>query len=133
MQAGVTLVATQTNPTVGDMMLNEAGTEVVMHTSLAAEVAQKIHIRLNFFKGEWFLDLDAGTPYYEHILKKGVTDRVIRAVFGAVITTTPGVSELTKLSYSVSSDRRLSLTFQCRLKDGTTLKSSDFAAFVINV
>lgn len=123
------------NPDLGDLMLDEAGTGFeVVHTTLAAEVAQRIHVRLKFFKGEWFLDLEEGTPWYEELLKKGVDDATVRSIFGQVIGGCPGVAELSSLTYSLNkTTRMLALRFVARLDDGTTLRSADFGEFKVFV
>lgn len=131
MERAVTTKTTQLNPVLGDRMLNETSDDAVMHTSLAQEVAQRIFVRLHFWVGEWFLNLESGSPYREHILRKGTQDRVIRAVFGAIINGTEGVDRMTKFSYQITALRELQLTFECRLVDGNTFKSSDYAAFVV--
>ncbi len=130
-ELAVTLKATVVNPDVGDLMLDETSGDVVLHTSLQLEVAQRIMVALNFFRSEWFLGLDEGTPYYQEIFKKGVSDRTIRAVFGAVIRSAEGVAELVKLTYEVSATRQLTLRFEARLEDSTVLRSTDFAPFVV--
>lgn len=130
MEIAITQVATEINPVVGDLMLDEKG-DLVVHTTLAAEVAQRLFVRLNFFRSEWFLDLNEGTPYYEHLLRKA-GDRAIRAIFGAVIRGTEGVAELSKFNYTVA-NRHLTLSFRARLTDGTVFNSSDFAPFVVEI
>jgi hypothetical protein len=119
------------NPDVGDLRLSDLG-DIVLLTALAAEVSQRLTVRLNFFRGEWFLDQREGTPYYETILVKSPSDRIIRAVFGQVIRGTEGVAALEKFSYVINSrTRSLSINFQAKLVDGSTLRSTDFQPFVV--
>jgi hypothetical protein len=126
------LTSSLVNPDVGDLALEDTGLEVV-RTSLADEVAQRLHVRLKFFRGEWFLNLNEGVPWYQLIFVKAPQDRVIRFVFGEVIRGTEGVAELVTLDYSISSTRQLSLSFTARLQDGTLLRSFDYAPFVLAV
>lgn len=131
MELAVTTTVSVTNPDVGDLFLSETG-DAVLLTELAQEVAQRLTVRLNFFRGEWFLDTREGTPYYETILVKSPSDRIIRSVFGQVIRGTQGVASLEKFSYRIDSRARtLSLTFQARLNDGSTLRSTDFQPFTV--
>lgn len=131
MEGAVTLFATILNPDVGDRMLDSAG-RAVMLDDLAQETAQRLHIRLNFFKGEWFLNLESGTPYYQRIFRKAPPDKVIRAVFRDIILGTPGVAALDKFSYSIV-NRVLRLNFTARLKNGAVLRSADFPPFAVGV
>lgn len=132
MELGVTIAATALNPDPGDFQLSASGDEVVL-TELRLEVAQRLWVAFNFFLGEWFLNLDEGTPWFQRILGKGVQDRdrVIRAVLGQVILTTEGVHAITKFSYEVDRQRKMSFRFTCSLEDGSTFKSTDFGDFVI--
>ena len=130
MELGVTLVSSLKNPDLGDLALEDAGTELV-RTQLADEVSQRIHVRMKFFRGEWFLNLNEGAPYYQSILIKGPSDSEIRFIFTTLIRQTEGVSEVTKLDYSISSTRRLSLTFQARLEDGSLFRSTSYPAYEI--
>jgi len=131
MELGVATTADFLNPDVGDLALNVNALEVV-RTVLADEVSQRLHVRLNFFKGEWFANLDAGTPYYQNILVKGPTDLVIRTVFTNVVQGTEGVRVVESLTYQLNkSTRELTLQFKARLEDGTIFESTDFAPFVV--
>jgi hypothetical protein len=55
-------------------------------------VRQKIAARFQFFKGEWFLDLRQGIPYFQNVLGKNPNLAVIQALFRKVVATTPGVA-----------------------------------------
>lgn len=132
MEIGVVIRADVNNPDLGDMLLGEDGDAVVLST-LSAEVAQRLFVRFNFFLGEWFLDLSQGTPYFDVILVKAPTDRVIRTVLGNVIKTTEGVRELSKFSYSIARNRRMTLNFEAKLADGSTFRTTDYAPFVIDI
>jgi len=131
MELGVATTADFLNPDVGDLALNVNALEVV-RTVLADEVSQRLHVRLNFFKGEWFANLDSGTPYYQNILVKGPTDLVIRTVFTNVVQGTEGVRVVESLTYQLNKrTRELTLQFKARLEDGTIFESTDFAPFVV--
>lgn len=121
-----------TNLDLGDLMLGDDGDEVVL-TDLGLEVGQRLTIAFNFFKGEWFLDLDEGTPWFQYIFRKGVRDRIIRAVLGQVILSVEGVATLNKFSYEISKQRVMSVRFDCTLEDSSTFRSTNYAPFVIQL
>ena len=121
-----------TNPDVGDLALDDTLNEVLL-TDLQSEVAQRLYVRLNFFQGEWFRDQLAGTPYYQRILRKAPSPRVVRAVFSQVILNTEGVAALLKFNYSVNRQRQMTLNFTCRLADDSVFQSTDFAPFQVTV
>lgn len=87
-------------------------------TSQGDAVRQHLLQRLRTFRGEWFLDLSEGVPYYQDILVKNPNPDVVDGVLKEVILTTPGVDEL--LTFELDYDqatRRLTLDFSVRVLD----------------
>jgi hypothetical protein len=117
------------NPDVGDLRLVYG--QLVFTDTLADEVAQRILVMLNFFRGEWFLNLDAGTPYLEAVIGKGIPASVIRNVFTRVILACPGVAAVDKLEFTTTATRTLELEFVARLEDGATFRSTNYGPFVV--
>lgn len=132
MELGVVTKESILNPNLGDLALGANGDEVMI-SDLSTEVGQRLWVSFNFFLGEWFLNLDEGTPWFQRILGKGVGDRVIRAVLGQVILQCEGVAQLNRFSYEVSRQRVMTVRFTCTLEDGTTFKSTEFAPFIIQL
>lgn len=130
MELGITLKSTLLNPNPGDLALTETGEELVLN-QLDLEVAQRLFVRLQFFKSEWFLDESEGAPYFERILVKNPGDRVIRSVFAQIIEGTEGVEKLAHFSYEVSKERKMSVIFKAKLVDGTTFTSTNYAQFIV--
>lgn len=128
MREAIVMTPTDLNPDVGDMMLDAEGQEVIID-DMALETAQDLFVGYQFFRGEWFLDLSEGMPYYEEILAKGASDRVIRAILAQPVRDHPNVDQLLKFSYERVANRGLSFTFTALLKNGVVLKSSDFEPF----
>lgn len=131
MELALTLVTDGDNPVQGDLRLVNGN--LYFTTDLGEEVAQRLRVRFNFWRTEWFLNLNAGTPYLEAVFEKGVPDNTIRAVFTQIILGTQGVSALDSLEFSVDSDREMSLTFVCRLQDGSTFRSVAYGPFVVSI
>lgn len=51
-----------------DIAVNPASDDLYLPLRFSrgvAAVAQRVRIRMQFFRGEWFLDLDRGVPYLE--------------------------------------------------------------------
>jgi hypothetical protein len=131
-ERAITLQADAENPVVGDMKLVRGRT--VLTSVLSDEVAQRLIVRFNFWRGEWFRNLDAGLPYLEIIFQKWVTDAIARGVFTQVVATTEGVAGVDKMDVAVNdTTRELTLTFTARLQDGTTFRSSNYPPFVISL
>lgn len=120
------------NPDVGDMLLDDG--DAVLLDDISDETAQRLHVGFRFFKGEWFLDLREGVPYFDEIFADRPDDRVIRAVFGSVIRNTEGVAAVERLEYQIDNTTgRLTLSFQARLDDGSLFDSTEFGPFIVAV
>jgi hypothetical protein len=125
-----TTVVSDINPDIGDLALGDDHDEVVL-TELRDEAAQRLFCRLNFFQGEWFRDASAGTPYYQHILRKGVNDRLIRTIFSQVILGTEGIEVLKRFTYTVNRQRQMFINFEAVLADGTVFKATEYPPFQV--
>ena len=125
------LVSDVDNPIVGDLRLVDGTLKFT--SDLGEEVAQRLLVRLNFWRTEWFLNLAAGTPYLDAVFEKGVPDNTIRAVFTAIVAGTKGVVAVDSLDFSVDSDRQMTLNFACRLEDNTVFRSNRYGPFVVSI
>ncbi len=72
-------------------------------------VVQGCRIVLQMFQGEWFLNLDAGIPYWQSILgfKPSVAIEAARIFFRRELELVPGVDKVIKLDISYSGPTRL--------------------------
>jgi hypothetical protein len=106
-----------------DLLLDDDGDIVVVEdlrlSSGVAAVAQGIRIRIQSFRGEWFLDLDDGVPYWQDLLGAKFNELRARAAFRDAITSAPGVVQL--LSLEVGFDgatRTLTVAWEVRTAFG---------------
>lgn len=72
----------------------------------ADEVKQRVTQRLRAFRGEWFLDLDVGVPYYQEILVKNPSTTVVEGRLKQTIAATPGVIEITEFVFDLDKSTR---------------------------
>jgi hypothetical protein len=72
----------------------------------ADEVAQRVTQRLRTFRGEWFLDLDIGVPYYQEILIKNPSSTIVEGRLKTEITETPGVLEIEVFELDIDNAER---------------------------
>jgi len=96
-----------------------------------AEIVQHVRSRLLFYLGEWFLDIDAGVPYFQEIFTKPANLANIESIFKSKILRTQGVQKLTDFSmtYEGGSSRTLSVSFSAE----TTFGFIDKDKVTINV
>lgn len=84
-------------------------------------VAQRLKIRMQMFKGEWFLDLDAGVPYWEDILGQKYDEAQVLAAFRGVLVKTRDVVKILSLTSSFdASTRKLKITWHVTTAFGDT-------------
>ena len=85
------------------------------------QVRQNVKQRLLHFTKEWFLDLEAGTPWIESILIKGARVANISSILKARIAETVGIAEILDFNLTDSGERALSVAFRARLNDNSTI------------
>lgn len=79
---------------------------------LVADPVQKVKIRLLFIRGEWFLDIEEGVPYFEEIFVKAPNLDRLRALYRTVIGDTLGIEDVREIDLAFDAgSRRLTLTW----------------------
>lgn len=77
------------------------------------QIAQNVKQTLLMFKGEWYLDTDAGIPWVQEILGKRNYEETVRSIIVNAITNVNGVEEVTSFEQSFdSTTRHLTLTIE---------------------
>ena len=100
----------------GDYQFGRAG---LMLVDTPSAVAQAVLTRLRLAAGEWFLDLEEGTPYSTKVL--GFQPQDTRdVVFKTRILDTPGVAEITNYYSNLDWNRLFTLTVTLTTTYGTT-------------
>ena len=79
---------------------------------------QEIKIRLQLWRGEWFLDITAGLPYLTEILQKRVNIDTVAALFKNEILAADGVTEILEFSIEYTSDRTMTISFKAASEEG---------------
>ena len=107
----------EVDPTV-DLALNLTTVEATRNDLVFADrdlatvsgselVAQRLQVALQLFKGEWFLDADAGIPWYQEVLEKGVPTTVVDSILRKQIVATEGVNRILKYTSSIDAATRI--------------------------
>lgn len=99
----------------GDYQLGRGNHLFFMNS--AEGVCQNVQTRLALWRGSWFLDLRAGTPWIQEILgKHDAVDIVLRDR----ILTTPGVLEILEFEAILNPDnRRITINATLKTRYGT--------------
>ena len=87
--------------TNGDYSMGHGNSDFLSNTPEA--VAQNVKTRLALWQGQWFLDIDEGTPWLQEILGK---HDAVDAVIKNRILETPGVLSISSFESIFNSDER---------------------------
>ncbi len=82
------------NPETNDLYINNGDLQLVQDIE---HVKQHLKIRLQFYLGEWFLDITEGMPFYSDVLVKNPNIPNIDNIMKSRILSTPEIVAL--LSY----------------------------------
>jgi hypothetical protein len=128
-----TTVVTALNPTLGDWEISPSGNLVWTDDASGESTAQRLRIRFDFWRGEYFADTRQGVPYVPEILgNKEMDEATLSAIFRSVILSTPGIVSL--ISFALVSDgatREAALDFSAQLEDGKIFTSADYGPFLV--
>lgn len=70
------------------------------------EMRQKVDNCLVAFRGDWFLDLTQGVPYFQSVFVKGVTNAGIHAIFTQYLADIDGVLAVSEFKIELDKLRR---------------------------
>lgn len=129
--------ASITRPPIGsvaelprDLQLDSSGDLLIESNDLVLSsgrtaIEQDLASRLRIIRGEWFLDLDRGLPYFEDLFRKGPNLNAFRAEVRETIEATPGVVELIDLTLTEDrATRSLVIDFRARTDAGELVADS---------
>lgn len=116
------------SPRVLDLLLDANDELVIVNGDwqLAADavaIKQGLRIRLRFFAGEWFLDLEVGIDYWNLVLVKNPSLVVVREVFRRALAAAPGVREVLALNVAYTSQSPRTVRVDWRVQSDVGLLS----------
>lgn len=92
------------DPTTHDLALDASGNLKVVTDNEA--IAQHVKQRLLFYRGEWFLDVLSGVPWFQDVFVRPHNPVVIESVIKREILDTPGVAALQSFSLDINERKR---------------------------
>ena len=104
--------------TTGDAIFVNGTTPVT--TDIAQAVAQRLHIMLKTFAGEWYLNTEHGIPYFQSILGKKVSKAAIDLIFQQKILAEQGVQEILEFTSTLNASRQYVMSFRVRAQGVAT-------------
>ena len=109
------------NSETGDVLLSTTNTITtpVFTTTTSENLAQRLKIRLQTFKCEWFLDGTIGIDYFNQIAGKNRSKAAVDAIIQAEILKEQEVLQITAYSSVVDkTTRKITIQFTVRTVDG---------------
>ncbi len=93
-----------------------------------AAIAQEVSIALQFFRGEWPLNILVGIPYQEQVFVKNPSLAALTVLFTRASLSIPGIAEAREMKLVFDNGgRRLSVTPKLRAEDGTPVDTGQLA------
>lgn len=115
----------------GDHDLDFSDQEMHLVEDLPGEpnaIAQEVSIALQFFRGEWPLNVLIGVPYFEQVFIKNPSLAALTVLFTRASLSVPGIIEAREMKLSFdNSGRRLYVTPKLRAEDGTPVDVGQLA------
>lgn len=109
------------DPSTRDLWIGDSG-QTRLASSIPERAAQRITTALFLFRGEWFLDLKAGVPYYRDVFVKSPDLTLIRALFRNTVASDPDVVDVPRVDLDLDrSNRHLTIEIEARLRENSTL------------
>lgn len=94
--------------------------------------AQEIDTRLTFFRGENFLDVREGVPWFQEILVKGVDEARVKAIVRQVVASHPAVIDVPTVTFELDRETRAAeIVWEARTTEGRVILSSDFRPLIV--
>ena len=88
-------------------------------------VRQKVKQVLQLIKGEWFLDVAAGVPWFESILVRNPSFELIRNIIRGKILGVKGIAAVPSLALSFDKpNRQLTIVFEAKLVGGASISDT---------
>lgn len=105
------------DPETGDIITS--GRQFITGRNSQEEIRQTIITRLRLFSGEYFRNINDGTPWFQVILEKRTTNEAREAVLRRRLIETPGVLQLVEFQSDFDIDsRKLTVTAEVLTEHG---------------
>lgn len=106
--------------------------QLVLVVDPAAEAAIVLRNKFLFGKGEYFLDIREGVPYFEYVFRKNPDLLLIRRLFRDIIKGTQGISEILSLTTGYDSKtRKGNFSFRARATNGKVVSGGSGQPFIV--
>lgn len=70
------------------------------------EIRQRVIQRLRFFRGEWFLDKNAGTPWFQRVLARYAPIGIVTTIITDTIAGVDGVIAVSEVESEINRETR---------------------------
>jgi len=101
----------------GDVQISSGD---VVYIDEPSSTRQRLEQKFRLWRGEWFLNVNAGFPWMQDVLGQKPRPEVLRSLAYDLVVNDPGVRSVDDLTTGFENvDRQLRITFTARLISGT--------------
>ncbi len=112
------------DPITHDLVLTGGDLDMVAD---GAAIRQEADIRLQFMLGEWFMDTEAGVPYFQNILVKSPNLAAIETILTDEILSVSGIDSVLDFTLNFNrSTRKLAVTWRANCAYGELTSNQEF-------
>lgn len=105
--------------------------QLTIVTDVAQAAAIELENKFYMGRGEYFLNVNEGVPYFEYVFVKNPVPAVIKSLFQQIILGTDGIKSLIDDSVKVNPDRTGSYTFRALADNGAVITGGTGQPFVV--
>lgn len=105
------------NPSTNDIAYKNG--KIICYNS-SNEVVQRVKTRLRRCRGEWFLQIDAGLPYFNGEMLGGKNTQYVLMIIRSEILQTEGVQDVEKISIDYNNVSRKAVVTAIIVVDSAT-------------
>ncbi len=106
--------------------------QLVLVENVAEAAAIELNNKFRFVKGEYFLDIRQGVPYFDVVFVKNPDILIIRELFRKIILSARGITSVIDIQTSLDRQtRKLSFSFRTRAADGQIVSGGAGLPFIV--
>lgn len=113
----------------GDLDLVQGQFTIV--TDVARCAAIVLRNKFLFNRGEYFLNVNEGVPWFQYVFVKNPSLLAVKSIFSQVILGTQGIKSIISLTVTRTPDRKASFSFRALADNGAVITGGSGQPFIV--